>query len=149
MRPPAFRLARHAALAFAAWGLVAPASAATALSHDHPLLGSWKVTLPDGSCSETYFFRSDGTSLVTSADEVAESDFEVSLEPTDKGFYKLVDKIVRDNGKQDCQGNVTTVGQQATNFITFHPSGQMFLMCREESLEACIGPFRREEGLDT
>lgn len=116
---------------------------------NHPILGIWTLTLPDGSCSETYRFRADGTTLVTSADEVSESEFSIPAEPSEKGFYKLVDTIVKDNGKQDCAGQVMKVGTKATNFVRFHPSGALFLMCATESMDACIGPFHRVFGQGT
>jgi hypothetical protein len=115
-------------------------------AHDHPLLGIWKLDLPDAGCSETYHFRGDGTSLVTSAEEVSESEFKVPDKPSSKGFYRLEDKIVKDNGKKDCAGQVTKVGTRATNFIIFHPSGVLFLMCSDESMKSCIGPFERVTG---
>src|SRR3954469_23866220 len=67
-------------------------------SADHPILGVWRLTLPDGSCSEIYRFRGDGTTFVTSADEVSESEFDIPAQPSVKGFYKLTDHIVKDNG---------------------------------------------------
>ena len=115
----------------------------------HPILGIWKLTLPDGSCSETYRFRGDGTSMVTSAEEVSESEFTIPPQPSAKGFYKLHDRIVKYNGKKDCMGAIMKVGTTATNFIHFHPSGTLFLMCLAESLDACIGPFRRVAGQGT
>lgn len=114
----------------------------------HPILGIWRYELPDGSCTEIYRFRADGTTLVTSAAEVTESEFLVPAAPSAKGYYKLVDRVVRDNGKQDCAGAITTVGTTATNFIRFHPAGGLFLMCTSESLDACIGPFLRLPGTD-
>jgi hypothetical protein len=126
--------------------LAAPGALAAPPAASHPILGIWKLTLPDGSCSETYRFRGDGTTLVTSAAEISESQFEIPPEPSEKGFYKLVDTIVKDNGKQDCMGQVMKVGTRATNFIRFHPSGALFLMCETESMEACIGPFQRVVG---
>lgn len=122
------------------------ACAAPPPAANHPILGVWKLTLADGRCSETYRFRGDGTSLVTSAHEVSESEFAIPPTPSDKGFYKLEDKIVKDNGKQDCSGEVMKVGTRATNFVRFHPSGELFLMCASESMEACIGPFERVRG---
>ncbi|MDL2354434.1 MAG: hypothetical protein QFF03_04170 [Pseudomonadota bacterium] len=120
------------------------AGAAPPAAH-HPIIGIWKLSV-DGRCAETYRFRGDGTSLVTSAHEVSESEFAIPARPSEKGFYKLEDKIVKDNGKQDCSGEVMKVGTQATNFVRFHPSGQIFLMCATESLETCIGPFERVRG---
>lgn len=112
----------------------------------HPILGIWKLSLPSLGCSETYRFRGDGTTLVTSAEEVSESEYRIPDKPSDKGFYKLEDRIVKDNGKKDCSGAIMKVGTQATNFVRFHPSGGLFLMCTDESMEACIGPFERVEG---
>jgi hypothetical protein len=113
---------------------------------NHPIIGVWRLTVGDGRCAETYRFRGDGTSLVTSAHEVSESEFAIPAVPSEKGFYKLEDRIVKDNGKQDCSGEIMTVGTRATNFLRFHPSGEIFLMCATESLEACIGPFERVRG---
>jgi hypothetical protein len=115
----------------------------------HPILGIWKLSLPEIGCSETYRFRGDGTSLVTSAEEISESEFKIPSEPSAKGFYKLEDRIVKDNGKKDCVGQITKVGTKATNFVRFHPSGALFLMCADESMDSCIGPFERVSGQGT
>lgn len=133
-----FALAACCALAAAA-----ASSAAAPLPQEHPLLGVWQFTLPDGHCTETYLFKANGTSFVTSAEEVAETRYEVSAEPSDKGFYKLVDTVTQDNGKKDCSGSITAVGSHSTNFLWFDPSGELFVMCREESLDACFGPLVR------
>ena len=118
------------------------------LRADHPILGTWKVTFPDGSCFEVYRFRASGTTLVTSADEVSESEFEISDQPSAGGFYKWDDKIVKDNGKKDCSGEIMELGHVATNYIRFNPSGNMFLMCEKEDINTCIGPFIRVKGGD-
>jgi hypothetical protein len=115
----------------------------------HPILGIWKLTLPDGSCSEIYRFRGDGTSLVTSNEEVSESEFSIPAEPSAKGFYRLDDKVIKDNGKKDCTGSITKIGAKISHFVQFHPSGLLFVMCAAESLDACIGPFRRMHGQET
>ncbi|WP_229425137.1 MULTISPECIES: hypothetical protein [unclassified Massilia] len=115
----------------------------------HPILGIWKLSLPDLRCSETYRFRGDGTTLVTSAEEVSESEYRIPDKPSARGFYKLEDRIVKDNGKKDCAGEIMKVGTQATNFVRFHPSGALFLMCSDETMQACIGPFERVEGEET
>lgn len=125
------------------------AAQAAPLRHDHPLIGTWQITLADGSCSETYRIRDDGSSLVTSSEEVAESAFDVADQPDPLGFYKHVDTIVKDNGKPDCSGEVTQVGHVATSYILFHPGGDMFLMCFEHDMHSCIGPFIRVRGSTT
>jgi hypothetical protein len=116
------------------------------LRADHPLIGTWRITLPDGSCSETYRIRADGTSLVFSHEEVAESNFVVSDQPDKDGFYEETDTIIKDNGKLDCSGQVTTPGKPVTNYLQFHPSGNMFVMCVERSFDRCIGPCIRVRG---
>ena len=135
-----FILVSSLALAPSLAGAAAPAVTPPA---SHPLLGIWILSIPQFGCSETYHFRGDGTTLVKSADEVSESEFTVADKPSAKGFYKLEDRIVKDNGKQDCAGEVMQIGSRATNYLRFHPSGARFVMCREESMEACIGPFER------
>ena len=143
MRVPAAVVSASVVLC-AALGLAYPASAAPPA--DHPILGIWKLSLPELRCSETYRFRGDGTTLVTSAEEVSESEYSIPDKPSAKGFYKLQDRIVKDNGKKDCAGEIMKVGTQATNFVRFHPSGALFLMCSDETMQACIGPFERIEG---
>jgi hypothetical protein len=132
---------------FACLSLVASVSAAAAApSASHPLLGIWILAIPQLGCSETYHFRGDGTTLVKSADEVSESEFTVAEQPSAKGFYRIEDRITKDNGKQDCSGEIMKPGTRAINFIRFHPSGARFVMCRDETMEACIGPFERVPG---
>jgi hypothetical protein len=110
---------------------------------DHPILGVWTLSLPELDCEETYLFKSDGTTLVTSHEEVAQSVFQIAAQPSAKGFYRLHDKLVRDNGKKDCSGQVTKAGHESTRYVVFHHDGDLFLMCETESLQRCLGPFRR------
>ena len=109
----------------------------------HPLIGAWKLDVPGTNCHEVYRVREDGTTAVTSGEQVAESVFELDLFPSAKGFFKWVDKITKDNGKPDCMGSVMQVGHVATNYILLHPDGNMFLMCEAEELSTCIGPLIR------
>lgn len=119
------------------------------LRQDHPIIGTWRITLPDGSCSETYRIRGDGTTLVFSHEEVAESTFTISDQPDKDGFYQEVDTIVKDNGKRDCSGQITKPGRSVTSYLQFHPNRNMFVMCADRSLERCIGPFIRVRGRST
>jgi hypothetical protein len=144
---PMLRFALSVLLLLAATA-VARADPPRPTTRDHPIIGRWSITLPDESCSETYTFRPDGTSLVTSGEEIAESVFEISPKPSPQGFYKWTDRLVKDNGKKDCTGETTEVGQVVTNFVRFHPSGVAFIMCAKESLDSCIGPFMRVGGQD-
>nr|WP_314545249.1 hypothetical protein [uncultured Massilia sp.] len=143
MRTRTVSTAPRRLLAGLAFCLLSSASHAATPSASHPLLGIWTLTIPQLACSETYHFRGDGTTLVKSASEVSESEFTITEKPSAKGFYKFVDHVVKDNGKEDCAGAITKPGERATNYIRFHPSGARFVMCRDETMEACIGPFER------
>lgn len=128
---------------------LAPAAAAAPLRADHPIIGTWQLTLPDGACREIYRMHPDGSSLVTSAQEVAESSFEIADQPDAQGYYKQVDTIVKDNGKRDCSGQVTRPGHVSTTYLLFHPGGNMFLSCLDRDGKRCIGPFLRLRGAET
>jgi len=133
----------------AACGLVAMMlgqAGAAPLRADHPIVGIWRLQLPDEACTETYRIRGDGTALVTSAEEVAETAFEIADQPDGEGFYRSVNRIVKDNGKRDCSGQVTQPGQSISTFILFHPSGDQFLMCQRADTRSCIGPLVRVKG---
>jgi hypothetical protein len=130
--------------------LSAPAPAApVAPRAGHPLMGIWQLRVPNVACTEIYRFRGDGTSLVTSRQEVSESEYRVHPQPDAKGFYVLDDRVVKNNGKQDCTGETVRIGAAVRNYLRFHPSGDMFLMCFQETMSSCIGPFRRVRGAGT
>ena len=133
-------------IALAALSAVGYAAPPQPTAKNHPIIGRWTISLPDGSCDETYTIRPDGTTLVTSGDEIAESIYEISAKPSAAGFYKWTDKLIKDNGKKDCAGEITKVGQTTVNFVQFHPSGDIFIMCAQENFDACIGPFKRVHG---
>jgi hypothetical protein len=134
---------RLLALSIACLLAAAAHAAPPAPSATHPLLGIWQLSIPQLGCSETYHFRGDGTTLVKSAEEISESEFVVTEKPSAKGYYKLDDKVVKDNGKHDCAGEVMKPGTRVVNYLRFHPSGARFVMCQDETMEACIGPFER------
>jgi len=134
-------------LAFPLSLLVVPVHAAPeAPRAGHPILGIWELRVPNVACTETYRFRGDGTALVTSRQEVSESEYHVHAQPDARGFYVLDDHVVKNNGKQDCSGETVKAGAAVRNYLRFHPSGDMFLMCFQETMGSCIGPFRRVRG---
>ena len=147
-RAHALSFACAAALAAGACAAAsAPAPASAPLRPDHPLIGAWQFTIPNGACSETYRIDRGGTTLVTSADEVAETRFTLSDQPSAKGYYKWVDTLVKDNGKKDCGGQVTKPGKTTTNFIKMiNEAGTAFVMCGAEDGKQCIGPFVKLQG---
>jgi len=135
------------ALACAIAGAAASSVAAPVRS-DHPIVGTWRFVLPDGSCHEVYRMRADGTALITSAAEVVETEFDIDDQPDGDGFYRSNDKIVKDNGKKDCTGEITEIGHVIQSFIVFHASNNMFLMCQRRDMGSCIGPFVRVRGTE-
>jgi len=86
---------------------------------DHPLIGTWRIDLKSAACHEVYRVRKNGTTLVTSAEEVAESGVCPVRSTKSKGLLQVVDKITKDNGKKDCMGETMQVGHEATNYIGF------------------------------
>ena len=128
------------ALAFTFAGTAAPALAGP-LRADHPMIGAWRVTVE--GCTEVYRVDRSGSMLVTSAQQVSESSVEISDQPSDKGFYKWVDTLVRDNGKKDCAGQISKAPHTTTSYILLNPAHDRFIMCGAEDGKQCIGPFVR------
>jgi hypothetical protein len=122
--------------------------AQTALPETHPLLGRWRIELPDLKCFEEYHLRADGTKLSMSGEERNESKFMIALVPGPSGFYKWTDKIVKGNGKPDCSGAKTELGHVAVNYVRLHPSGQKFLLCEAENMKSCYAEFTRKLASD-
>jgi hypothetical protein len=131
-------------LAFAAVAGLLAMSLATAqpLATDHPLIGTWVITAPNG-CAETYVVRPDGTATITSADEVAESQLTISPQPSTRGFFKWTEKVLKANGKKDCSGEPGEAGRESVSYILLNQDKSQFAMCEREDRSACIGPFKR------
>lgn len=111
----------------------------------HPLYGKWVWTYAKNNCEEVYHYRSDNTSVVTSAEEVGESRFTISDKPDLNGFYRMTDVVTKSNGLTGCDGTPggTPVGDTVTLYIFFRPTKSEMLICQEPSLKACMGPLRR------
>ena len=115
------------------------------LSASHPLIGAWRIDYPNVNCHEIDLIRQDGTTEITSGEELSGSEFNISETPSSKGFYTWIDKVVRDNGKPDCTGSVMTLGDIATIYIFLDPSKNSFRMCNKEDLNTCFGTFIRQQ----
>ncbi len=64
--------------------------------------------------------------------------------PSLLGFYRVAETVIEANGKPDCSGDLHEVsGEPVTRFIQFSPKRDQFIVCKEESLKACFGPFKR------
>ena len=138
------RIGALAVLALGSWALAQDVQRTT-LPRGHPLIGVWGIDVPGTGCHEVYTFHPNGTTSVMSGEERGETEFEMAVEPSAKGFYRWVDRVVKDNGKPDCTGQMTQVGQTATNYLLVEPTGRQFLMCATEDLRTCVGPFERED----
>jgi len=110
---------------------------------DHPILGAWNLTTPSSACVERGIYGADGRYRSTSGQEISVSEYTISSEPSEKGFYKFVDVVLETNGLPDCSGNVMPVGDVATNYLRFGDGNNDFLMCQKESVRSCFVVARR------
>jgi hypothetical protein len=87
MKTPLLLALAMASVAAVAAPLADPSTAPTApLRPDHPFLGAWQITRRDDSCAEIYRVDRGGRTLITSADEVAQSTFTMSDQPSPRGY---------------------------------------------------------------
>lgn len=128
-------------------GLTLTSVGALAQSTDTPSLnGSWAYQPRGTRCTEQYFFRSDGTLMVTSGHEVSESTYKLAEQPEGAGFYKFEAQVTQTNGRSDCRGHQTPVGQQSSTYLRFQANGERLFLCRDANLRACMGPLVRLKG---
>jgi len=123
-----------------------PADAPLPVRADHPFLGAWQITKRDNDCAEVYRIDRSGRTLITSAEEVAQSTFTISDKPSPRGYYKWVDTLVKDNGKKDCWGQITKPGKTTTRYVMMNPARDRFIVCLAEDGRQCFGPFVKVEG---
>lgn len=124
----------------------APNAPSAPLRADHPFLGAWQLTRHDDGCAEIYRIDRSGHTLITSADEVAQSTFTMSDQPSARGYYKWVDTLVKDNGKKDCWGQITKPGKTTTRYLMMNRAQDRFILCTAEDGRQCFGPFVRVQG---
>ena len=118
--------------------LLAPASG-------HPAVGVWRTEYRDG-CVETYYLHGDGSAVHTSGGAVSRGVFSVSSSPAANGAYVLVERPAESNGRPDCGGAVTTVGQASTLYVFFDAGRQQMLGCYDAAGRQCFGPLLRMDG---
>jgi hypothetical protein len=110
---------------------------------DHPMLGAWDVSAPSATCIENGSYGADGRYRSASGQEVGVSEYSVSAQPSDKGFYEVVDVIVETNGLPDCRGRAIPVGDVAKFYVRFGDGNTDFMICAEESMSSCYAAARR------
>lgn len=109
-----------------------------------PLIGTWRWTLFNGTCTETLQYRADGILLSTSGEAVTEWRYTASSVPDEQGFYKLDETSLRYNTKKDCSGDVVDeAGLDARRFIQLNPAKDRMIICQSASWQACYGPLQR------
>ncbi len=141
MRPPITHPISALVLSIASAAAVA--APPRPLVANHPLIGQWTGTPTGNGCSETYDVRANGTTLVTSGDEVTESAVDVGDKPDAHGAYRWVNKVVKSNGKKDCGDAVTPIGDVVTIYIRFDPTGDKMAICVDAETKQCVGPYLR------
>ena len=125
------------------WGAAATVGEAPA-QPVHPLVGAWRWSVFDGKCVETWRYRADGVVLGTSGEAVTEGTYTISLQASSRGFYKVEQMSVRQNGKKDCSGDIAQeAATSITSYIQFSPARDRYIACKAESLTACFGPLQR------
>ncbi len=145
-RPVAASLSLILAACFgASTALAADPPSRPASSGLHPIAGTWSWTPFNSRCVETFQYRSNNTMLGASGEAVAEWNYTVTPQASEKGFYEVVETSMRQNGKKDCSGDtVDSLGLVNIRFIQFSPARDQMLVCRSPSLEACFGPLKRQ-----
>jgi hypothetical protein len=114
----------------------------------HPIVGTWTVTAADAACTETWEFRSDGTTHNVSGGEESTSEYEISELPNPVGAYRLIDTITMTNGQPDCTGNKTPVGDRSVLYL-LPITGGGFMFCINLDGSACIGSIVRAVARDS
>lgn len=84
--------------------------------------------------------------MVTSGREVTESTYTLSDTALGAGFFKFDMQVTQTNGKTDCRGNQTPVGQQSTLYLRVQTNGERMILCRDTNLNACMEPLIRLKG---
>ncbi|QGJ20012.1 MULTISPECIES: hypothetical protein [unclassified Polaromonas] len=118
-------------------------STRTKLAERHPLVGTWRIDIPELKCFEEYEIRPDGTKSSVSGAERNESEFAISPAPGGTGVYKWTDKITKTNGKPDCSGATATRGHVAVSYVRLHSSGKKFFLCRSEDMKSCFAEVQK------
>jgi hypothetical protein len=121
-----------------------PARAATPqATANHPLVGTWTIASPDRKCVESYQYLPNGIVKITSGEGMSESTYSISAAPVANGFYKYADEVTKDNGKKDCSGEFTHVGEKSISYMQFDPRNELLIVCQSPTDKECIGPLRR------
>lgn len=122
-----------------------PLPAAAESNAAHPLWGSWEASASTPACKESLHYQPDGTRQASSGTSQSQGTYRISAKPSLLGFYQLQDTLTQSNGQADCWGDAAPeIGDSRVVYVQFSPKHTQFIVCKEESLKACFGPFTRQ-----
>jgi hypothetical protein len=108
----------------------------------HPIIGIWDFNI--NGCIETYEFLPNGVRNSASNQEVVKATYIITETRSERGFYKLTDEVLEDNGKADCSGSTKDMtGDIVDLYISFGPRKDQLIFCLDESFDKCFGPFKK------
>ncbi len=108
------------------------------------LLGTWEWRLQNTGCREAYTFLPAGVLTVTSGAEKTDNTYELSSTPEASGRYKLVTKVTKDYGGQDCsKSSADRTGKSTTFYLVFNVDSSVMGMCFSETGLDCMGPLKK------
>jgi hypothetical protein len=124
--------------------LVLASSAQAADSESPDIVGKWTWTRAENACTEIYDYRPDGTLYVESGAEKTDNTYSMASLPDENGFFKMILKITKDYGGNDCaDSDEDSTGQEQAVYVLFHSSKSIHAVCRDPNLGVCYGPLRR------
>ncbi len=116
----------------------------TAQASDNPLLGTWEWVNVKNSCREVYIFGVEGSSHITSGEEISTARYTIADQPDSHGYYAVQLQIIEDQGGKDCGESLeNNSGESYQKYLMFHPSGHLYVSCDSADTSNCVGPFKR------
>jgi hypothetical protein len=122
--------------------LASPACFSQKAEFVQSFVGTWSLSLRGATCHETIEFLADGTAHVVSGSEDSVSGYAMAKLPKPDGSYVWFDWILKNNGRPDCLGHLTSVGDKAINYLLPIPSGG-YKLCSTADGHGCIGTMSR------
>lgn len=111
---------------------------------DNPILGTWEWVNVKNSCREVYIFGVEGSSHITSGEEISIARYTITDKADSHGYYAVTLQITEDKGGMDCGESVeNNSGESYHKYVMFHPSGNLYVSCDSPDTNSCVGPFKR------
>jgi len=136
MKNPLPRLLSFKILGVATGLALALPAAAESTAAD--VVGRWQWKPTSGSCTEIHEYFADGRLITHSGDEILESRYVIAQAPQGPGLFRVVSTTTGSNGKPDCLGKLTPIGNTATVYLRFNNAG-WFYTCAGANSMSCYG----------